>query len=307
MTHNTSVKLGLNRYGKENVRILRVIRDSPRHEIHELKVQILLEGDFDESFITGSNRQIVATETQKNTLYFLAKKYPLDSIEEWAVLVSRDFMKRFGHISAINLDIDEFEWERIKVKGQEHSHGFQKSLSGTRFTSVRVPRKGSITITSGFKDLQVMKTTQSGFEGFIRDQFTTLPETKDRVLCTKILCNWTFNNVEENWNSLKGPKGFTHIYREVKKAALEVFAGDPQSGTYSSSVQQTMFQIGQVVIEKFSDIQRISFVLPNIHYYFVDFNQFKVDIPNNGEVFHTFDGAAGHIEATVERNTKAKL
>jgi len=304
---NVSVKLGVNRYGKENVRILRVIRDSPRHEVHELKAQILLEGDFDEAFTTGSNKQIVATETQKNTLYVLAKKYRVDPIEEWAVNVARDFMSRFNHISAVNLDIDELGWERIQVNGKEHNHAFQKSLSGTRFTSVRVPRRGSLSITSGFKDLQVMKTTKSGFEGFIRDQYTTLPETKDRVLCTKILCNWTFKNPEDNWKHLTGSKGFTYIYNEVKKLSFEVFSGDPISGTYSASVQQTIYQIGQAVIDKFENIEKVSFVLPNIHYYFVDFNLFKSDLQNKGEVFHTFDGAAGHIEATIERNAKSKL
>jgi len=205
------------------------------------------------------------------------------------------------------MDIDEFEWERIRVDGKEHNHAFQKSLSGVRFTSVRVPRNGTVTITSGFKDLQVMKTTQSGFEGFIRDQFTTLAETRDRVVCTKIQCSWVFTNPEANWKSLKGPKGFTHIYKEIKQICLNVFAGNPVTGSYSASVQQTIYQIGEAIIEKFADVEKVSFVLPNIHYYYVDFNQFKVDLQNKGEVFHTFDGAAGHIEGTVERKTKAKL
>ncbi len=69
--------------------------------------------------------------------------------------------------------------------------------------------------------MKIMKTTQSGFEGglhtythththiihvythththtqthtgFVRDQFTTLPETKDRVFCTKVYCKYKLN------------------------------------------------------------------------------------------------------------------
>jgi urate oxidase len=273
--------------------------------IHELKAQVLLEGDFAESFTTGSNKQIVATETQKNTLYVLAKKYPLDSIEEWAVLVAKDFMSRYNHISAVNMDIDEYLWDRIVVQGQEHNHAFQKSQSGIRYTSVRVPRRGTLTITSGVRDLQVMKTTQSGFEGFIRDQYTTLPETRDRILCTKVQCSWVFRDLEANWGSLKSQ--FTPIFEQVKEIVLSCFGGDPKTGTYSPSVQQTIYQTGQKIVEKFSSIDKVSFVLPNIHYYYVDFKQFKSELENKGEVFFTFDGAAGHIEGTVERQAKSKL
>jgi len=231
----------------------------------------------------------------------------VEPVEEWAILVCKDFMERYSHISAVNIDIDELAWERIKVDGKEHNHAFQKALTGTRFCSVRVPRHGTTTITSGFKDLQVLKTTQSGFEGFIRDEFTTLPDTKDRVMCTKVLCSWNYIATSDNLKTLKGAKGFTHIYDQVKKSCLDIFAGEPVHGTYSASVQQTIYQIGQAILQSFPVVEKVSFVLPNIHYYHVDFNQFKTDLKNKGEVFFTFDGAAGHIEGTIERAIKSKF
>jgi len=306
-----SIRLGDNSYGKENVRILRVIKDSPRHEVHELKAQILLEGDFADAYVTGSNKKIVATETQKNTLYVLAKKYSVDPIEEWAINVCKDMMSRYNHISAVNMEIDEYPWERINVGGKEHNHAFRKGSTGIRFCSMRLSRTGNLTLKSGFKDLQVMKTTQSGFEGYIKDEYTTLPETRDRVMCTKILCSWTYMNSSKDQSSWKalasnGPHGYSQIYSAIQTIATDIFSGDPQTGTYSSSVQQTMYDIGVAVLKKFPELEKVHFVLPNIHYYFADFNQFKTNLVNNKEVFFTFDGAAGHIEATIERGIEEK-
>jgi len=252
-------------------------------------------------------KKIIATETQKNTLYVLAKKFNVDPIEEWAVNVSKEMMSRFSHISAVHMEIDEFLWERIKVEGVEHNHSFKKASNGIRFCSSKVTKGGNITITSGFKELQIMKTTQSGFEGFIRDEFTTLGETKDRVLATKVQCQWSFlNSSKDNLISVKSlhrsaPYGYTQIFQAVQNITLEVFSGDPNKGTYSPSVQQTVYDIGASVLKKFPEIEKISFVLPNIHYYLVDFGQFKTNLTNNKEVFFTFDGASGHIEGTIER------
>jgi len=214
----------------------------------ELKAQILLEGEFTEAFTKGSNAQIVPTETQKNTLYFLAKKFPVDPIEDWCQLVAKFFMSRYKHISAVNMDVDVLSWSRILINGKEHNHAFQKSLSGTRTCSMRLTREGSLFLQSGFKDVQVLKSTQSGFEGFIKDEFTTLPEVNDRVLATKIACYWNYNTV-----AFKNIP-FTAIFDNVKTLVLETFAGNPETGVYSPSVQQTIYDIGVTALNRYGPL-----------------------------------------------------
>jgi len=302
--------LGFNRYGKADVRILRVLKDSPRHEVHELQAMILLEGEFTEAWTKGDNTQIVATETQKNTLYVLAKKYSVDPIEEWTINVAKDFMSRYSHISAVNMEVEEQSWDRIVVDGQQHNHAFRKGSGGTRICTMRLSKSGELSMSSGFKDLQVMKTTQSGFEGYIKDEYTTLKDTHDRILSTKIKCTWKYVNSGKGFHGLSknAQFGYSQIYEEMQRICVSIFAGDPRVGTYSPSVQQTIYDIGMAGLKKFSDIDSVSFILPNIHYYFVDFNQFKTNLKNNLEVFYTFDGAHGFIEGTVDRNPpKAKL
>lgn len=88
---------------------------------------------------------------------------------------------------------------------------------------------------------------------------------------------------------------------------LRVFAGPPKTGVYSASVQQTIYDIGVEVLKTVKELKNISFELPNIHYYPINFKEFNTPLTNNGEVFLTFEGAAGNIRATIERKPAAKL
>jgi len=156
-------------------------------------------------------------------------------------------------------------------------------------------------VSAGFQELTIMKTAQSGFSGFLRDEYTTLQDSHERVMATKIFCEWEFTNGDiENTD-------FTSIYHNIHRITIEKFSGNPQKGTYSASVQHTIYDIGTTVLKLNGNIEKITFKLPNIHYYLVNFNDFKTEEKNNNEVFYTFDGAHGEIEATIERKHISKL
>mmetsp|Transcript_18446 Transcript_18446/g.52067 ORF Transcript_18446/g.52067 Transcript_18446/m.52067 type:complete len:300 (-) Transcript_18446:60-959(-) len=295
-------ELGENTYGKENVRFLRVVKDSSRHEIHELTGWSQLEGPFGRSYTDADNSSIVPTETQKNSFYALSKKYPISPMEKWVVLFGKDLMARHAHIQAVNCGLERKNFQRIRVDGREHNHAFQKAGEDVTFVRARVPRNGVIEISAGFKDLQVLKTTQSGFEGFIKDEYTTLQESRDRILSTKVYCEWTYSS-----NLDLERTNFEEISGSVKERVLRLFAGPADRGVYSASVQKTLYDIGVDVLKAHTTIQSIRFELPNIHYYNVDFASFNTTMTNNNEVFLTFDGAAGLIKATVQRKPKASL
>jgi len=296
------VEVGPNRYGKQNVRLLRVIRDTPRHEPYALTCSILLESkDFAVNYTNADNSSLLPTETQKNTLYVLAKKYPIEPIERWGVYVAKDIMGRFPHIEAVNLNICRQPWARAIIDGKEHNHVFLESNTGTQFTNIRAQSNGDIVLSAGFEDLKIMKTTQSGFEGFIQDEYTTLKPTRERVMATKIFCEYTFNQLD-----IEGVD-FSGIYKDVQKTIIEKFSGDPESGVYSPSVQQTLHDVAKALLERHPILEKMTFKLPNIHYYLVNFKDFKTDLENKNEVFFTFDGARGQIEGTIQRKATSKL
>ncbi len=169
--------------------------------------------------------------------------------------------------------------------------------------AVGITPTGYAELVGGFKNLRVMKTTQSGFEGFIVDQYTTLKPTNDRIMCTDIYCEYRFNAGVNIDTTAFGEMGVA-----IKQMTVEQFAGPADKGLYSASVQQTIHQIGTAVLARFPLLASIKFVLPNIHYYPVDFGDFKdASIENKREVFLTFDGAHGQIEAEIVRKPASKL
>jgi len=293
--------LGYNKYGKANVKFLRVVKETPKHLVHEVKAKMQLEGDFNESFETGNNRQVVPTDTMKNSLYIYAKKFNLNCLEEWAIEVGKDMLQRHNQISVVNLELEESNWERIKINGIEHNHAFLKR-EGIRFATMKMQRNGQIKLNCGIKDLIIMKSTQSGFENYVKDEYTTLVETKDRVFCTKLFVSWEFNV------SKPSKIDFNSIYSNNLNLSLQTLAGqDPLKGEYSGSVQQTLFQLGKKILQQNNSIDRVFISLPNVHYFLVHFQRFKTNLTNQNEVFETFDGPHGLIEAVVERNPSSKL
>ncbi len=186
------------------------------------------------------------------------------------VLAARDVMSRHKLVTGVDMDFSRLPWERLVVEGKPHNHAFVKG-AGSRFVRAHVPRNGPVRLVAGFRGVRVMKTTQSGFEGYIVDEFTTLKPTRDRVMATEVSCEYSF---VEGVDIERTP--FAAVADAVRAMTLERFAGPPGEGVYSASVQQTIHQIGTAVLERFPLIASISFALPNIHFYAVDFNDYKV-------------------------------
>lgn len=188
-----SVHLSSNTYGKTKVRVAKIFRrDATHHNFVEMNVQCLLTGAFAESYTKGDNSRVIPTDTVKNTIYVLAKTLNWTTIEEFGVALGRHFLAEYNWVESVAVDISSPHWVRMVVGNppSQHSHSFVKTLE-TRTTSVRVPRRGSVTIESGVEGLQVLKTTNSGFENYHKDKYTTLQETRDRILATSVTCRYS--------------------------------------------------------------------------------------------------------------------
>lgn len=190
------------RYGKQTVPVFKIRKEGKHHHIHDMMVQVMLEGDVSASWLTGENYQILPTETQKNTCYALALKTEFDCVEVYGTALAKDILARHGHISTVTLDMEERVWQRVEVQGQPHSHVFSSPRDPVKKTCHLVMRRGSERapeITSGVKDIRLMKTTQSGFQGYIIDQYTDLKPvgsgstSPDRIMCTEMAADWGFS------------------------------------------------------------------------------------------------------------------
>ena len=239
-------RLVKNSYGKSEVRVTKVVRhgDGGQHDLHELAVKIELLGAFEKSYLTGDNSQIVATDTMKNTVYALAKKLKFASIEEFAREVGRHFVERNSHVDSAAVSIREHRWNRIGPVA------FEGSSSEVRTTTVKVSRK-CVEITSGLDGLLVLKTTDSAFTGFLRDEYTTLPETTDRIFATVVKAEWRYTQMPADANAAFG---------KARAAMLEVFAGH-----HSLAVQQTLYAMGEAVLKVVPEAEAVTITMPNKH------------------------------------------
>ena len=277
------IVLGQNNYGKSEVRLVKVKRDTGRHELRDLTVDVALEGDFEAAYVRGDNTGLLATDTMRNTVYALAKDHLTGSIEEFGLKLVAHFLEASPTVGRVRVRIAEHPWNRIEANGRGHEHSFVRG-SGERLAMVRGDATGA-RVEAGVDDLLVLKTTNSGWEGFLRDRYTTLPETSDRILATKITANWMYANADVD---------FDRLWSGVQRRILETFTDH-----YSPSVQNTLYRMGEAVLEAFLEIEKIHISLPNKHHLLYDLERFGME--NAGEIFHATSEPYGLIEGAVER------
>lgn len=275
------IVLGRNQYGKAEVRLVKITRDTARHEIEDLNVTSQLHGDFETAHTEGDNSKVVATDTQKNTVYAFARD-GVGSPEAFLLRLGRHFTESFDWVTGGRWAAEQYKWDRIN----NHDHAFSRNKSEAR-TAVLLVEDGRRQLVAGIQDLTVLKSTGSEFHGFPRDRYTTLQETSDRILATDVTARWRYN-LEA------GEIDFNAVYESVRGILLDAFAQ-----THSLALQQTLFQMGKQTLEAHPEIEEIKLSLPNKHHFLVDLAPFGLDNPN--EVFFAADRPYGLIEATVER------
>jgi urate oxidase len=296
-----AIALGPNQYGKAETRLLRIYRDSDRHEIRDLAVSTSLRGDFAAAHLCGDQAHVLPTDSQKNTCYAYAKEKGVGEIEDYALDLARHFAADVPYVSGARVEVDEYRWDRVGVgdAGRAaaqppdgpagHGHTFVRAGPDVRTTAVTVEGKGRrqhAWVVSGLKDLVVLKSTGSEFSGFLTDRYTTLPETDDRVLATSLTARWRYAGTEAGWRD---------VYQRIRQILLERFAT-----THSLALQQTLWEMGSAVLRERGDVAEIRLSAPNRHHFLVDLAPFG--LANPGEVFYAADRPYGLIQCSVERD-----
>jgi urate oxidase len=275
-------RLGENRYGKAQIRLMKVDRATGRHVLHDLNVSIALSGDMEDVHLTGDNTTVLPTDTQKNTAYAFAREHGVGEIEEFASLLARHFVDSQASIRRARVRVEEYAWERLGSS----PHSFAQSGREVRHTTVTYDGRGE-RILSGLTGLVLLSSTGSEFRGFAKDRWTTLAEASDRILCTSVDATWRHT---DRASDQAGDWGKS--YAAARTALTEAFAD-----TYSRSLQQTLYAMGERLVSSVPGVAEVRLSLPNRHHFLVDLAPFELDNP--GEVFHVDDRPFGLIEGTV--------
>lgn len=286
-----AIVLGPNQYGKAEVRLVHVDRSTPVHRIKDLNVTSQLLGDFSTTHATGDNSAVIATDTQKNTVYALARRHGVGAVEDFALLMARNFVDGYDWITGARQEVEEYSWERIVTSdGTPHDHSFVRGGSEVRTTVVTKDGPAE-TVISGVTGLVVLKSTGSEFHGFPDVEFTSLVETDDRVMATSVTARWRYVAPEDDDWGVDWDKTFG----SVRSIMLDRFAK-----VHSLSLQQTLYAMGEAVLQAHPEIAEMRLSMPNKHHFLVDLSPWGLDNPNT--VFYAADRPYGLIEASIIRD-----
>jgi urate oxidase len=283
-----SMKLYSNRYGKAKIRVLKKLHENGTDTFKELEVKVILEGRFDAAYTTGDNREIVATDTMKNTVNVLAyEKLGLET-EPFVVELAAHFLEKYSQIKAVEIETKERLWERISVDGSPSQTNF--SVTGKMIPTTQVTRsRNHLGINSGIRELVILKSASSGFAGFHRDEFTTLLETEDRLLATSLTSQWRYG---------RKPTDYREANARIVETMLSAFGSKE-----SPSVQASLYEMAKAALAGCPEIDQISLTMPNLHCLLIDLGPFHRQ--NRNRLFLPTDAPQGWIEGTVTRDEMA--
>lgn len=281
------MRLTDNSYGKSAVRLAKITRHADYHEFREVHVDIQLEGDFDSVYCQGDNSRVLPTDTMKNTVFALAKEHPLQTIESFGLYLADYFLRHNPQLSKATLELRQLRWDRLNLQGEAHAHTFIDGGRECAFARVEADPAG-VHLQSGIKQLRILKTTQSGFENYLVDRYTTLPPTPDRILATELEAVWGYTHIEG--------LDMLALRDQVRETLLAAFAGHR-----SASVQHTLYAMGAAALQNVGVLSEISLKMPNLHYNLVNMKPF--DLENANEVFLASGDAYGYITGTICRES----
>ncbi|CAG4968619.1 unnamed protein product [Colias eurytheme] len=258
-------------YGKSSVKLLHVHRDGDIHAIREFEVSTELKLTSESAYVVGDNKEVVATDSQKNTVYVLAKKYGIKTPEEFGAVVVNHFLYTYRQVVEAKCHVIEYPWERLQA-GAPHNHAFIFSPIATRWCEVSQARHEAVKVKSGLSGLRVLKTTQSAFVDFVQDEYTTLSDAAERIFSTVVEAEWTYDNMRT--------ADFDNAW------------------------------LTKTVLEKVSEITWIRMTMPNKHYLNIDVSKFPANVTKGDPrhyIYQPIDKPAGLIYAQLRRRPKSHL
>ncbi|MGM4923698.1 factor-independent urate hydroxylase [Tardiphaga sp. 215_C5_N2_1] len=273
-----------NRYGKGRVRIMRIHRDGDKQDVSQLSIKAMLEGDFGRAYTEADNSTSTSTDTIKNIVNVVARENTALSTEEFCQVLAKRYLDLYPQASSVSITAHETKWARLAVDGELHPHSFLLDSNGKPTVEIVATRDG-MTMSSGLDGFTFMKSTQSGWENYYTDKYSTIQPTSDRICATSMVASW-------KWSGK--PTSYPATNKTILDTLLKEFAT-----TYSPSVQNSLYRMGEKVLAAVPEISEISMACPNIHYILMNLSAFGLD--NNNDVFLPTDEPHGQIECTVGR------
>ncbi|MET0446741.1 MAG: factor-independent urate hydroxylase [Pseudorhodoplanes sp.] len=275
-----------NRYGKGRVRIMRVHRDGDKQDVSQLSLKVMLEGDFGRAYTDADNSTSTSTDTIKNIVNVTARENTALQAEPFCQVLAQRYLDLYPQAVSVTITAHETKWARLVIDGAPHPHSFVRDDNGKPFVELHATRDG-VTMSSGLDNFVFMKSTQSGWENYYTDKYSTIQPTNDRIAATSMVASWTWSGT---------PADYKATNARILEVLLKEFAT-----TYSPSVQNSLYRMGEKALAAVPEISEISMACPNLHFILMNLSGFGLD--NNNDVFLPTEEPHGQIECTVGRSS----
>lgn len=233
-------------YGKGDVIVYRLNRDGvtppDRSPVFGANVKILLYGEaFWPSYTTGDNAGLIATDSMKNFVQRETLNYHGPDLEEFCRFLSTKFLATYPQVEGLQLSAVEIPYNAFS----QGSVAFAPSAEARSTARIEINRSGTIEAASGLIGFRHLRLGGSAFYGFVRDEYTTLPEIKNRPLQMFLDLEWHYTTPDAAFSTGKIPFRVRSIVRDV----FESFD--------SGSIQQIVYQTGTKILAEIPEIAEV--------------------------------------------------
>jgi urate oxidase len=226
-----------NYYGKADVIVYRLHRDGAQPPVLGAAVTMLLYGDaFWPTYATGDNTNLVATDSMKNFIQRETLNFEGADLESLCRFLAEKFLRTYPQTEGIQLSAIEIPYAALAGGNV----AFAPSGPDRALASIEMRRGGeTVEMRSGIHGFKLLRLGGSAFTGFVRDQYTTLPEILNRPLHMWLDLEWTCAVPM----SLSAP---------VRRLVHQVFH-EFESG----SIQQVIYQMGTRMLAELPEIAEV--------------------------------------------------
>jgi urate oxidase len=233
-------------YGKGDVIAYRLNRGgvapSGGSPVFGANVKILIYGDaFWPTYTTGDNTGLIATDSMKNFIQRETMNYAGPDLEAYCRFLASKFLDTYSQIGGVQLSAIEIPY--APIPGQPAAF---RPAGPERLTArLEIDRKGIVEVTSGIASFRMVRLGGSAFFGFVRDQYTTLPEIHNRPLHMWLDLDWKYTSADAAFSEGK-------VAASIREMIYSIF-GAFESG----SIQQIIYQIGTKVLDEIGCVSEI--------------------------------------------------
>ena len=266
-------------YGKHNVTLYRTyatplavssIPESPytgtSNVLFAVDVNLNVLGDhFKPAYTEGDNRMVIATDSMKNFILKKGLDYTGATLEGFLAFLGREFITNYPEVDHIVVSGSQQPFAAMPVADGHSADGYSEVLFsrshndyGYAELEMRKEDDGEIYVADhmcGRLQLQLIKVTGSSFVSFVRDDYTTLPEHKDRPLFIYLDMFYEYQDI----NAILGDDTSHYIASEqVRDLAGAVF-----HEFNSKSIQHLVHEMGTRLLARFPQLISVSFDAQN--------------------------------------------